>query len=36
MLNGRAFDAQNLSNQPKVGAILTRDWARFRLTKTKI
>jgi len=34
MLNGRAFDAQNLSNQPQVGAILTRDWARFRLTKT--
>jgi hypothetical protein len=33
-INGRVFDARNLSNQSQVGAILTRDWARFRLTKT--
>ena len=36
VLDGRVFDARNLSNQPKVGAFLTRDWARFRLTKTRI
>jgi len=36
MLNGRVFDARNLSFQPRVGAILTREWARFRLTKTEL
>jgi chaperonin cofactor prefoldin len=34
MLDGRVFNAQNRSFQSQVGAILTRDWARFRLTKT--
>jgi len=36
MLNGRAFGARNLYYQSQVGAILTRDWARFRLTKTDV
>ncbi len=36
MLTGRVFDARNCSYQPLVGAILTREWARFRLTKTII
>ena len=35
MLCGRGFDARNRPLQPQVGAILTRDWARFRLTKTQ-
>jgi len=34
MLDGRVFDAQYYSIYPLVGAFLTRDWARFRLTKT--
>jgi hypothetical protein len=34
MLSGRVFDARNRSFQPQVGAILTREWAYFRLTKT--
>ncbi len=34
LLDGRVFDARNLSYQSQVGAFPTRDWARFRLTKT--
>ena len=34
LLDGRVFDARNLSYQSLVGALSTRDWARFRLTKT--
>ena len=34
MLSGRVFDARNRSFQPQVGAILTRKWVHFRLTKT--